>query len=330
MKIRSVSFDVIFSGTGIVNRDGSTKKYVNNSLQDVLEAKKYLEKPFVSRDCILHEVLSEPFGFKLLSQSASDLDRLTVNMSPYRMLRGNLDATEGATLRRKSSFMMTDAYPTENCDNVYLASHAKGNMGGVFYSEECAKTEQKSQVEIDLSALQFISTDNQLTASALNKDIFKTKDSKVVALWNSYYPHTPFPSVSYFLKGKSAVGSAFQTEGVKLSAQDTANIAINFIESLRAFSLTKKSSRLNFASFEKCTVNTDSGPHLFDSIDDLVAALKAEDFEIVSEYKETAQLFDYSKIVEGIQKNKADSKEEKAALAEAKKAAKKAEKTKDT
>ena len=54
------------------------------------------------------------------------------------------------------------------------------------------------------------------------------------------------------------------------------------------------------------------------------------DFEIVSEYKETTQLFDYSKIVEGIQKNKADSKEEKAALAEAKKAAKKAEKTKDT
>lgn len=193
----------------------------------------------------------------------------------------------------------------------------------------CVKTEQKSEVEVDLSALQFISTDNQLTASALNKDIFKAKDSRVVALWNSYYPNTPFPSVSYFLKGKSAVGSAFQTEGIKLSKQDTANIVINFIESLRAFALTKKSSNLKFASFVKCRANTDSGIHFFDSVDDLIAALKADDFEILSEYKETSQLFDYSKIVEGIQKSKADSKEEKAALAEAKKAAKKAEKQKE-
>jgi hypothetical protein len=324
MKIRSISFDVKFTGQGIVNRNGSGSIF-ELGLKDVLLAKKIGGKPFVSRDCILHEVLAEPNGFKMLSQSSNQFDRLEVNLSRWRMLRGNLDATENATIRRKSPLMMTDAYPTEACDSIYIDTRAKGNMGGVFHVETVHKTELQSKVAVDLAELQFVSTDSQLGFPALPNNLFGANpDPRVVDIWNRYYSNTPFPTASYFMKGDASHGNsaAYQTEGVKFSVADTVDMVKLLVKKIKDFRIQKKDSWLQFHSIVNAVASTPDGPRHYPDVESLLADMSDVSFDVHSIYTPTTKLFDYSKIRDEIERRKKESKESKE-LAKAEKKAKK-------
>lgn len=316
-KITSIAFDVYFRGEGVVNRDGAGEQVINGSKQDVVFAKKINGKPFTSRDCILHEVLEEPFGFKLLSQSPNPLDRLEVNLSKWRMLRGNMDATEKATVRRKSPMMMTDAKPTEQCSDIVLTSSAKGNMGGVFYTENAGDVEQRAKVIINLSELQFISTDSQLTPPAVFADTFDTDNvgyEEIARIWAENYPNTPFPTVAYYTKGRDGDGvdvGAYQTEGVKLSDRTVADLVLWFLDRISSFHLTKNKAYLHFDRFDNVSTFGEGGSHSFMDMSELREHLLSSDFAVNSAYTETDTVRDYSGILAHIKNSKDDAKKNK-------------------
>lgn len=318
-KITSIEFYVTFRGCGIVNRNYVGSKMIDGVWQkDVSLAKQINGKPYVSRDCILHEVLAEPMGFKLLSQSSEETDRLEVSLSKFRMLRGNLDTN--ADTKRKSPIMMTNAFATKECGDVYVESRAKGNMGGTFYSEDVGQTEHESKVVINLNELQFISTDGQLRARAVDSEIFGPDAPghlKIKAIWEMNFPNTAFPSRKYYIKGKPGsadthLRGAFQTEGVKLSDKDTAELVKFLLDGFRRFHLTKRSSELKFAKIDRVMLHTELGIEQI-SAEDLDRLLDSPDFKVNSFYNETDTMRDYSHIKQAIESSKEASEADRAA-----------------
>jgi hypothetical protein len=327
-KAISVSFNVNFKGVGIVNYNFPTKR----AGQDHMAAKSIFVqsentlKPYTSRNCILHEVLKEPFAFKLLSQSNLPEDRVRVNLSKYRMLRGNLDATEGCTLKRKSAFCMTDALPAEECDSIFTEYIAKGNMGGGCTRDKVNNTSLSSYVNIDLDALQFISTNHQINAAAIDPGVFDRGSKSyenVKAIWEENYPETPMPDVKYFNKVDSQgnVCSQYSTMGVKLSDADVASIVLWFMQRFAQFSLEKRDAFLKFHSFTDIIINTTSGKEKYITLSDLQNRLTSEDWSVFSSYAETDTPVSCEHIFQHIEESKNASKAEKAEkVAKAKKA----------
>lgn len=332
-KVTLISFDVLFRGQGIVNRNGAGERHRE---QYSFAKRAANNKPFVSKDCILATALEEPFCFGLLSRSSVDLDRLEVNMNKLRILRGNMDASKGANLRRKSPLMMTDALPTENCSSFSeynystceMIAHGKG--GNPFYEDHVLETEFRSRVALNLSELQFISTNSAFGAPNIEEGIFAPSNEghdQIKRIWDENFPNTPFPAIAFYRKGRpgSLMTTAYQTRGVKLSNKEVAVLAEFLISSFENFVLQKNSGYLEFFTFENVSINTSDGPIALKDIAELRDRIRSDSFEVNSFYEHTTDVKDYSDIEklireENIKREKA-KKEADAARAATKAAA---------
>lgn len=332
-KVLSVCFDVEFKGKGIVNYNGPGKKngadhvYAKSFPIKIDEGDAIVRKPYVSRNCILHTVLEEPPLFKMLSQSPNVEDRFRVNISKYRLLRGNLDAAEEAVLKRKSSFMLTDAEPTERCDSLFDENCGKGNMGGIFSRDWVNKTHFKSSVRIDIDSLQFIPTDTQSNNATISGDDFDltsrfAQSGKLAAIWSENYPNTPLPTVQFFdrcERGKSVPTSVFSTQGFKISDKEVAQLVIWLLDRFAALCLEKKDAYLEFDAFKNIEIRTTGDTEHFASIKELKERLDSSGFEVASSYLMTDNPVKYDHILEKINESKDATKAKKAEIKAGKK-----------
>jgi hypothetical protein len=296
MKITSIAFDVYFHGQGIVNRNGSRFLRKENGADIYrLEAKSYphlpgedQRKPVVTRNCILHEVLAEPHGFKFIAHIGSENKVLSAAFSECRMLRGYMiTAKASKTLTRKSSLYMLDAMPTKECSYIYVENSAKGGMEGYFEEEKCGETRLRSTVSINLSDLQFISTD-ALGRVSINPEYFDSPNSDIIDAWEFRFPNTPFPNgTSFFFNGRPVDDEmAYATQGVKISDKDVSKIVIHFLNKLKQFKLEKRTGWLEYESIQDIKLHTDEGIHHIDTPEELEDLLNSETFAVNSLYRD--------------------------------------------
>jgi len=209
-KVRSILFRYELEGQGIVNFDENDQKYTLDAYgfkkthYNIYDANNYCKKHFfkdengnskfkvkISSNCIKKAMFKDDaVSENNLSSHQNELNMALLS-SPYKVIKGFMQTEKGELgLRRKSCISMNDAIQT--CEAMtYMELHTKSGFKKrkqveldidekkdetsdptLFHKESVGEIKYKGSGEIDISQLEFVSTDDIFDRLAIQEDDF--------------------------------------------------------------------------------------------------------------------------------------------------------------
>ncbi len=268
MTIKNIFFKFELEGRGVVNYDGNAQKFITRKLDhlkhlthfhdNVSYAKKDITengyKLKISADCIKKALFKNSIISQTPDISFSDTVLYSYLATPVSLLRGHMFASKTETLKRKGALIIVDAEQTN--DSVsYLETCAKSGFktasnveadksdNTFFAKENVGEMEYKSQGQINLEALQFISCDQVFDRFSFNPDKFK--------IFKRYLQLT-FPDfdseLGYFKLNTSSID--IPERGFKLKNDEVVYLLKEFFKNMLSLSIDRRSAYARISKLE--------------------------------------------------------------------------------
>lgn len=259
--VKRIEFKYELEGNGIVNYDSKDQKWAYNKIKNKVLVKhdnvNFAKKTFTSADddgglnyrlhissnCVRHEIFKEEMLFQNTSLLTSDEMHLRSMANPSAFLRGYLNTSPKATLKRASPISITSAIQTNNAVSnieVFIKSGEKEvtdekKSNTLFFKEACGEITYGGVGFIDLMQLQFLSCDAAYDRMALLSDDIE----RYVNIFKQHHPSLNVNIGYYQIKN-----SVFNLPeyGVLFSNDDILFFVKKFFKNMLSFNIAKSGS----------------------------------------------------------------------------------------
>lgn len=315
-KVKSILFKVEMDGEGIVNFDSGDQKFINKQTDlkghliynNVSYAKKNYYaaglddkgnpkldyKIKISADCLRHEIFSKYTVSQTPNLIHSKPLLLSYIASPVSVLRGYLFANTRETIKRKGAITLTDMEQTNNAVSFVETFSRSGKKDSdtdddvsdtsFFKKERVGKITYAGRGVIDLSELQFVSTDAIFDRYAFNPDDFAIYKS----LMNSHLDDNFTSELGYYNMASNV--DKLPEFGYKFSNTNILKLVKIFMSDLRRAQIKRNTGIANVTKVQYKFVydvleDTFNNPDNWISLDTQVD-IDAIDFETIDTYVE--------------------------------------------
>jgi hypothetical protein len=196
-KIKNILFKTTLKGRGIVNFDGGEQKFIWNQLDGVqhmnhknvsygkkniyIEDGKKTYKTKLSSNTMKHEIFIDDFPFQSPNVINDKTLQLITKATPASILRGYMFADTNNTTKTKSPICITDSEQTNDAvSHMEFFSKSSPKVtdenqpdNTLFFKETIGYIEYENEGAVDMSGIQFMSTDQLYDRLALNPDDFE-------------------------------------------------------------------------------------------------------------------------------------------------------------